>query len=113
MIGAIKAACYETLGAPIGLEDMAPQSWRKYLGIKPVPKAEGGRDYKEPTIQKIDELFPNQIPKQMKSNITGNLRSTPHDLYDALGLCLGWHLKLGIKEFKLDEGAVGKGSIDD
>ena len=111
MIGAIKAACYDVMGHPIGLEDMAPQSWRKYVGIKPVEKPEGGRDYKQPTIDHIDNLFNNAIPKKLQSNVTGNMRATPNDVYDAIGLALGWHYKLGIKKVILSPNAFDGGSI--
>lgn len=112
LIGAIKAACFEPMGAPIGIEDMAPQSWRKYLEIKPVPKPEGGRDYKQPTIDKINGMFGNVIPKQIVSNITSKLRDTPHDLYDALGLLMGWHMKIGVREFTFDKDAFGPRSLE-
>jgi hypothetical protein len=126
MIGAVKAACYDIFGMPISIEDMSPTAWRGQLGIKadktpkldkdgkPVfRKSRSGRmmevverDYKTPTINYVDKELDNQIPKQIRSNITGNLRSTPNDLYDAFGVCMGWHKKFGVSEFILAEGAI-------
>ncbi len=126
MIGAVKAACFDIFGMPIGCEDISPPTWRKPLGIQAIktPKLDKDgnpkfklsrdgrkmevveRDYKTPTINYVDKLFPGQIPKQLKSNITGNLRATPNDLYDAFGVCLGWSAKFGVKEFVLQEGAI-------
>lgn len=121
MIGAMKAACFDIFGMPIGYEDFSPTAWRGQLGIKPIksPKlnkngvqetTKAGKprydnDWKTPVINYMDKMFDNQIPKMLRSNITGNLRSTPNDLYDALGICCGWHKKFGIEEFVIKDGA--------
>lgn len=120
MIGCIKAACYDDIGAPIGIEEMTPMSWRKYIGLQPIysPKLDdsgkpivtkGGkpkmdRDYKGAIRLLLDSKFNGIIPSKIKSNITGNLRATTHDLYDALGLMMGWHVKIGVKDFRFEEG---------
>lgn len=122
MIGAMKAACHDVWGMPIGYEDMSPTAWRGVLGIKPIktPKLDKkgvqkktktgrlqyDRDYKTPTKAYLDKMFDNQIPHQLKSNITGNLRSTPSDLYDALAVCVAWHKKFGCDEFLIKEDAL-------
>ena len=40
------------------------------------------------------------------SNITGNLRTTPSDLYDSLAICVAWHKKLGCDEFVIKDSAL-------
>lgn len=121
MIGAMKAACHDVWGMPIGYEDMSPTAWRGKLGVRPITspkldkngvqfKTKSGKlqynnDYKTPVINYMDILFDNQIPKTLISNITGNPRSTPHDLYDALGVCVGWSKKFGCDEFIISPGA--------
>lgn len=120
MIGAMKAACHDIWGMPIGYEDMSPTAWRGKLGVQPIktPKLDKSgnplytktgkpifdRDFKTPVINYMDKLFDNQVPKMLKSNVTGNLRSTPNDLYDAFGVCVGWHKKFGCDEFVLKDG---------
>jgi len=126
MIGAVKAACYDIFGMPIGIESLSPTAWRGALGIKAAKtpkldkdgkptfrKSRSGcmmevveRDYKTPTIGYVDKMLNNQIPKQLRSNITGNARSTPNDLYDSIGLCMGWHSKFGVNEYILLDGAI-------
>lgn len=126
MIGAVKAACHDVFGMPIGIEDLSPTAWRGQLGIKAIKtpkldkagnptfkKSRSGsmmevveRDYKTPTIEYVDKMLDNQIPKQLRSNITGNSRATPNDLYDAFGICMGWHKKFGVTEYILADGAI-------
>lgn len=124
MIGAMKAACYDVFGQPIGTEAMGPTAWRGQLGIQPIktPKLDKAgnpvykktkkgmqpvveRDFKTPVINYLDKMFDNKIPKVLRSNITGQTRATPNDLYDSMALCLGWHRKLGITEFEIADGA--------
>lgn len=123
MIGAMKAACHDVWGMPIGYEDFSPTAWRGKIGIQPIktPKLDKSgnqvykktkkgmqpvvdRDFKTPVINYMDKLFEGQIPKTLKSNVTGNLRATPNDLYDAFGVCVGWHKKFGCDEFILKDG---------
>lgn len=115
MIGAMKACLFEVASQPLGCEDIPPTAWRAKLGIQPIKsnkldkfgqqvynkkgKAVIERDYKTPVINYMDVLFENTIPKSVRSNITGNSRATPNDLYDALGVCIGWHKKFGCDEF--------------
>jgi hypothetical protein len=126
MIGAMKAACYDIFGMPIGVEELGPTAWRGILGIKAVKtpkidkqgnpvfrKSRAGRmmevverDYKTPTIEYVDKVLNNQIPKTLISNITGKERATPNDLYDSLAICIAWHTRLGCKEFILLDNAI-------
>ena len=126
MIGAMKAACYDVFGMPIGTEESSPTDWRGRLGIKAIKtpkldkagkplfrKSRSGRmmevverDYKTPTINYIYALFPDQIPAQLKSNITGTERSIPNDFYDAMAICVSWHKKFGVSQFILQDGAI-------
>lgn len=115
MIGALKACVYDIASEPLGVESMPPTGWRKKLGVtadkspkldklgNPVLTSSGkpkyNNDWKSPVIRYMDALFPGQIPQKLVSNITGNKRATPNDLYDALGLCVGWHKKFGCSEF--------------
>lgn len=121
MIGAMKAACHDVWGMPIGYEEMSPTAWRGRLGIKPIktPKLDKqgnqkntksgrpmfDRDYKTPVKLYLDKMFDNQVPSQLVSNITGNLRSTPSDLYDALAICVAWHKRFGCDEFVIKDNA--------
>jgi len=90
MIGAIKVGAAEN---NIKVSGISPQTWRKQLEIKPdITKGKDGkkkRDYKTPTKRKINGIVKG-IPLRSISNITGNERATPSDMYDALGVCLGW-----------------------
>lgn len=122
MIGAMKAACHDVWGMSIGYEEMSPTAWRGVLGIKPIqtPKLDKNgvqkttrtgrgmydRDYKTPTKAYLDRMFDNQIPHQLVSNITGNIRATPSDLYDALAICVAWHKKLGVQDFVIKDDAL-------
>src|SRR5215469_5449028 len=87
--------------AEIGVKysTILPQTWRSQLGIKPVvgvnSKGKKERDFKTPTKNYIDSKISN-VPQSVKSNVTGNLRQTPSDLYDALAISLGFLNKLGI-----------------
>lgn len=122
MIGAVKACLYDVSSMPLGVEDMSPTAWRGQIGLKPIktPKLDGkgnqektkrgqprfNNDFKVPIVNYMDKMFDNQIPKTIKSNVTGNVRATPSDLYDALGLCVGWHKKFNCDEFVIAENAL-------
>lgn len=90
MTGAIKAYAWEH---GLSVDSIPPQSWRSFLEIK--KNSEG--DYKAPTRDKINEM--TTIPDEVVSNVTGNTRRTPSDLYDALGVGCGWLGKLGITKW--------------
>jgi len=89
MIGAVKAACSD-----LGVDYMhiSPQTWRMHLGVKPTitinKEGKKKREYKQPTIDIIDTM--TNIPNEIFSNVTKKLRSTPNDLYDAIGVSYGW-----------------------
>lgn len=65
--------------------DITPQTWRKHCGLKKA-KTE---DWKQVTEAHFRALY--DIPEKIESNVTGNLRTTPSDYFDALGMCIGWH----------------------
>lgn len=88
MQGAIKAAAASN---GVKVDSILPQSWRAQLRIK---KANG--EYKTPTKNKVLEYV--AVPETSISNITNIERTTPSDLYDAIGVGLGWLKKLGIEE---------------
>lgn len=88
--GAIKGALYEH---EILVDSIPPQTWRSKLGIK---KDKATNDYKAPTKQHVTKVFSN-IPTKIISNITRKERSTPSDLYDSIGIMLGWLTKFEIK----------------
>ena len=102
--GAIKTAC-EQVDPSLDFRTIMPQSWRSTLKIKKDTKKAGSLAWKLPTRVKIDSMFPGKIPKKLISNITGKPRPTPHDLYDAFGVCLGWLMSSpnNCTEFKLDK----------
>lgn len=127
MIGAIKVAAQDNGSLPLGVEDIPPQVWRAQLGLKSVksPKMKGGKqevtkngtprfshDWKTPTIEYFKEKFGDKIPEQIVSNVTGKLRGTPHDLFDALGVCLGWHKKMGVSKFDIRDNAFNVQVLD-
>ena len=122
MIGAIKAASQDVCSMPLGIEEIAPQTWRSQIGLKAVTtkvqvkdkksgllKEKTKRDFKQPCIDYFDRKF--DIPEKLLSNVTGNERATPNDLYDALGICEGWHRKLGITKFELKDNALNVGVL--
>jgi hypothetical protein len=116
MIGAIKVAAFDTGELPLGVEDIPPNVWRSQLGIKAdVTVSSDGkksRDYKEPCIRYMKDQFGDKIPDQIISNVTGNLRATPNDVYDAFGVCMGWHKKFGVNKFKIADNAFNVSLMD-
>lgn len=91
-IGAVKSTCFE-VDPPIDFNCIYPQQWRASLGIKKDPSKTGSAAWKIPTKQKIEELTGYQFPTKLVSNINGNKRNIPYDLFDAFGVCLGWNFK--------------------
>lgn len=87
--GALKAA-----GSEIGTKVVTfpVQSWRSELGVK-----KKNDDYKKPTKDKVLEFV--KIPDKVTSNITKGQRNTPSDLFDALGLAIGFLKRIGIKHY--------------
>lgn len=104
LIGAVMVASQDVPSLPMGVEEIPPQTWRSQCGIKYVT-VDGKRDYKTPTIKYFKKQYGSKIPEKILSNVTGNERQIPNDLYDALGVCEGWHRKLGVTKFKLKNGA--------
>lgn len=96
MQGSIKTAAQSN---GVKVTSMLPQSWRSILRIKPnVAPGKNGknvRDYKLPTKECV--LTYMSVPDKVTSNITGNLRTTPSDVYDSLAIALAWLKKFGIQ----------------
>lgn len=76
-------------------DQITPQTWRKHCGIKPVKTAKKKRDYKKPTEDYFRAKW--QLPEKIESNVTGNMRATPSDYFDALGVCEGYCRGLGLE----------------
>lgn len=116
MIGAIKAATQDVCSMPLGVEEIAPQTWRSQIGLKAIEttvqvkdkktgaiKSKKQRDFKTPCVDYFKGKY--EIPEKILSNVTGKERATPHDVFDAFGICEGWHRKLGITKFELKDNA--------
>lgn len=85
--GAVQVALAE-----IGIKymPMPVQTWRKHLGVK----KDSSGDYKKPTQIEVEKFI--SLPKEIKSNITGSMRTLPNDLADSLGIAIGTLKKWGI-----------------
>ena len=105
LIGAVMVASQDIPSLPMGVEEIPPQTWRSQCGIKYVTGEDGKRDYKTPTIEHFRKEHGKAIPEKIYSNVTGKERQVPHDCFDALGICEGWHRKMGINKFKIKDGA--------
>lgn len=90
MQGAIKAAAWEN---GVKVSSILPQTWRSVLGIKPVINPDKTKDYKTPAKDYVNTL--TTVPVEVVSNLTGKLRVTPSDVYDAICIGLAWSKKLG------------------
>ena len=73
------------------------QTWRKFLGVKKT--SEG--DFKIPTKEAIKKYV--DIPDKIESNVTGNLRATPFDVTDSLGIAIGSLKKLGFENLDFSD----------
>lgn len=127
MIGAIKVASQDVASLPMGIEDIPPQTWRSSIGLvadtellydkqgrKILTKSGNhkvSRDWKAPCVRRYREMFGEKIPEKLISNVTGKPRAVPHDTFDALGICEGWHRKIGIEKFELADLAFNVGVI--
>lgn len=111
MIGAIKVAAKEN---GVKVDSIPPQTWRAQIGLKPVV-VNGKRDYKTPCKDIMKGLFTNGIPDEVISNITKKSRATPSDLYDALGVAVGWLKKNGYKKMDYSQVEFNShiGNLDD
>lgn len=85
--------------AEIGIKyrNIPVQTWRKHLGIKKDPEG----DFKLPVKRKLEEYV--KLPATVPSNITKMHRAFPDDISDAMGIGLGFLMKLGIKNFNLKD----------
>lgn len=109
MVGPEIHGCVQVALAEIGLKymTMPVQTWRKHLGVK----KDSSGDYKKPTHNEVAKFV--ALPTEIKSNITGAMRTLPNDLTDALGIAIGTLKKWGITnmdfsntEFQPDVGEV-------
>jgi Holliday junction resolvasome RuvABC endonuclease subunit len=87
-------------GRDITYEEVSPTAWRKPLGIKADLNA-GKKDFKAPTKRKVEELL-GKLPEELISNITGNLRSLPTDVPDAIAISLYIGLEHNVKSIDKD-----------
>lgn len=96
MQGAIKAGAWSN---GVKVDSILPQSWRSVLKIKPTLGKNGAgktiRDFKGPTKDRVLERV--AVPEEVLSNISGEARKTPSDVYDALAIGLAWLERFGIK----------------
>jgi len=106
--GAAKASCFEVM-PPMGFYLIPPQSWRAALEIKKDTTKKGKLAFKDPTKAKIEELLKIKLPEKMVSNIDGKSKTTPSDLADALGVCMGW---LSLEPNSCTKFIIAKGAID-
>ena len=91
--------CPQMQGAVmVGCEDIAaetdqipPQTWRKNCGLK----KKRHEDWKVV----VQDYFRSKwkLPEKIESNVTGNMRTTPSDYFDALGVCEGYCRGLGLE----------------
>lgn len=95
MQGAIKSALWEH---ELDSVSILPQTWRSQLGIKPTvtinKNGKKEKDFKTPTKERILQDF--DVPENVLSNISKKPRKTPDDVYDAMGICMGWMKKYNI-----------------
>ena len=97
--GAVQVALAE-----IGVKyyTILPQTWRKMLNIKAAITLEKGKkvkDFKTPTKDYVNKLA--SIPLTIPSNITGNNRTTPNDVYDSVAIAMGFLKKLNVSNWDL------------
>lgn len=92
MTGVIKCAAAEN---GIKVSSIYPQTWRSLLEIK----RQKDESWKDAAKRKILEIL--NVPPKTVSNITGEKRNTPDDLYDAIGISIGWLTKIGINTIDL------------
>jgi len=107
--GAVQVALAE-----IGVKyyTILPQSWRKILEIKATTTLEKGKkvkDFKTPTKNLV--LKYANIPGTISSNITGNSRTTPNDVYDSVAIAMGFLKKLNVTNWDFEKLQV-QASID-
>lgn len=91
------AVLAQSFADEISIEDITPQTWRKNCGLK---------KKKEDNWKVITEAHfraKYDIPEKIESNITGNMRTTPSDYFDALGICEGWYAGQGKEKVKYEQ----------
>jgi Holliday junction resolvasome RuvABC endonuclease subunit len=99
--GAIQVALAEI---EVKYKAVPAQSWRAPLGIRATKDSSGKKDFKTPTADVVAQYI--KLPEKITSNITGMQRSTPHDLTDAIAICIGCLKKIGIKHFDFKDTTV-------
>jgi hypothetical protein len=95
-------------------KEISASSWRGLLGVKPDKhplfdklgnpildkrgNQKTSKDYKEPVKRYVKQFI--KVPDTFVSNITGNERNTPSDLFDSLGMSIAVLKERGITNFK-------------
>lgn len=92
MIGAVKATIAE-LG--LSYDAITPAAWRSPMKIKALISEINGerkRDFKTPVKNWVKAR--TNVPEKITSNITGKERDAPSDIFDGIGIAIGWGLRL-------------------
>jgi Holliday junction resolvasome RuvABC endonuclease subunit len=95
--GLIEKACAEY--GDISYSEVPPPTWRSKLNIKAIRDSNDKRDYKTPTKDMVERFI--DVPNEIKSNITLNNKSTPHDIFDALAIAIAVCLDNGFIKFEV------------
>lgn len=105
--GSVKSALFD-IEEPPAWYVIAPNSWRAALGIKKDTTKAGVGAFKIPTKIKIEQMLNFKFPEKIKSNLNGKLRKVPFDIFDSLGVCMGWLASQpnGCKSFIIESTAI-------
>lgn len=88
----------------LAFQEIGAASWRSILGIKMV-KANGKRDYKQPTADGVRRLLGKDLPLNIPSNINGKMRKLPNDVTDVLAIALAFAKHHGVVDITMDADA--------